>query len=189
MRIDEYIEQALRSEQPLEEIHGDRTFVALSIEVLIAAGALADLLKKQLVYGKPIERSALNSALELVKDCAETAARQPDGYSESLIPIWPRMTHAALGGYGEYAELLEALLEASESRTVNMVNVIEEVGDINWYGALALDELNEVGASPPGLTLAANIAKLKARYPNKFTLEESETRDTAAEMAAIKGTA
>ncbi|HQR20083.1 MAG TPA: hypothetical protein PKV98_04410 [Burkholderiaceae bacterium] len=188
MRIGEYIHQALRSEQPLERITGDRAFVALSIEVLIAAGALADLLKKQLVYGKPIDRSAFNSALELVKDCAETAAGQQEG-AEALIPIWPRMTHAALGGYGEYAELLEALLEGCENNKLDTTNVIEEVGDISWYGALALDELNDTGLSRPDLTLAANIAKLKARYPDKFTLEASEARDTDAEMAAIRGAA
>lgn len=188
MKVGEYISQALRSEQPLERIVGDRAFVALSIEVLIAAGKLADLLKKQLVYGKPIDRSTFNSALELVKDCAETAADQPDSPAW-LIPIWPRMTHAALGGYGEYAELLEALLEGSEPGKLDTANVIEEVGDVSWYGALALDELNEVGLSHPDQTLAANIAKLKARYPDKFTLEASEARDTDAEMAAIRSVA
>lgn len=189
MRIGEYIDQALRSEQPLEKIVGDRAFVALTIEVLIAAGALADLLKKQLVYGKRINRSEFNSALELVKDCAETAADQPQSLADALIPIWPRMTHAALGGYGEYAELLEALLKGCETCELDLNNVVEEVGDVSWYGALALDELNEVGASRPDLTLAANIAKLKARYPDKFTLEASEARDTDAEMAAIRGAA
>lgn len=193
MNIDHYIDQALRSETPKQVIIGDRGAIALIVEVLIAAGSLADLLKKQVIYGKPITQGALLTALSLVRDtCASAESHRFAPEIQHVETRWhPRLFHAALGGVGEWTELLEALLEdAEDDRPLDLVNAVEEVGDSAWYLALALDALRESAlAVPPNITLETNVRKLMKRYPDRFTLEESERRDVGGERAVIEGSA
>lgn len=186
MIIESYVTQAMRSLAPNRPMVADRALVALSMEVLIGAAALADLLKKQLVYGKAIDRGAMNSALELVKDMAETAVSHA-GAEVSKVQMQPALTHAALGLFGEAGELLEALHEAAEEGAeLDATNVVEELGDAAWYLALGMHEMDEVGVATPTDVLTANIAKLKARYPDKFTLEASEGRNVIVERAVLE---
>lgn len=63
------------------------------------------------------------------------------------------------------------------------MNLKEELGDKLWYAALALDELKSTFEE----TMEANIKKLRARYPNKFTEEDAINRDLEKERAALDG--
>ena len=65
---------------------------------------------------------------------------------------------------------------------IDLVNVAEELGDIFWYAALIAKEA--------GLTFeeiqAKNIAKLKARYPEKFDDVLAENRDLEKERKILE---
>lgn len=188
MNLDDYVPLALRSEKPLEAVVGNRAFVTLAIETLISAGKLADLLKKSIVYGKVIPRQQWYSAFDAIAlDCAQGAgAATVNDQLHTEIPLHPRLLHAALGGIGEEAELLEALVEAAEAgEPLDVVNVAEEAGDCLWYQALKLDAIAQLGIDPPAV-LSANIEKLKARFPDKFSLEASEARDTSVEREVLE---
>ena len=72
------------------------------------------------------------------------------------------------------ARLLATYLDA--------VNLKEEFGDTLWYLALGLRFLG-IGFEE---TFAANIAKLQARFPDKFTEDAAMNRDPAAERAILE---
>lgn len=90
-----------------------------------------------------------------------------------------RVTHAILGKITELIELLDGVW--AQEDLPDAVNVKEEVGDGWWYDALLLDAF--------GLTAAdcaeRNIAKLRTRYPEKFTEDRAVDRDLAAERSAL----
>lgn len=98
------------------------------------------------------------------------------------------LVHAALGFVTEAVEFLEGVLaldsaqEGSPDYDKARVNLLEELGDIQWYAALAAHGLD--------ITLEeaqqGNIAKLCKRYPEKFTTAEALNRDTDAEIQALE---
>lgn len=183
--FDDYIGEALRSEQPKDVLIGDEAFVSLAIETLIAAGELADLLKKQLIYGKRVKDQGFVETMDRLIDFAQTSRDTYSGHPDldTELKLQPRLTHAVLGGYGEQAELLEALINPDK---LDLVNVKEEAGDTLWYAALLLDELATLGVAEPIDVANANIAKLRVRFPDKFTLAASEGRDVVAERAVLE---
>ena len=98
---------------------------------------------------------------------------------ESMI----RLLHAGIGLATESAEFLDALNKVIYyGKELDKVNLAEEIGDILWYCAVALDEL---GVSFEEV-MEKNIAKLEARYPEKFTEEKAENRDLKTERDILE---
>jgi len=96
-----------------------------------------------------------------------------------------RLVHAALGVGTEAGELQDALKKSiMYGKPLDPVNVMEECGDLMWYIALAL--------AATGYTMEEamerNIAKLRRRFPEKFTSENALTRDLSAERTALEET-
>ena len=94
------------------------------------------------------------------------------------------LLHAALGAAGEIGELIDTIKKAMfYGVPLDIANIREEAGDALWYiaGPLcrALDcKLSELATE--------NIAKLKKRYPNKFTTTHATERKDKAEPAEAK---
>ena len=94
-----------------------------------------------------------------------------------------RLLHTGMGLATESAEFLDALKKAIYyGKELDKVNLAEEMGDILWYCATALDEL---GVSFEEV-MEKNIAKLEARYPEKFTEEKAENRDLETERDILE---
>lgn len=93
------------------------------------------------------------------------------------------LLHATLGISGEAGELVDSVKKSLiYSKPVDLVNLKEEAGDILWYMALLCRVL---GCTFEEL-MAANIDKLKKRYPEKYTdaaaiarADKQETGETA----------
>lgn len=97
--------------------------------------------------------------------------------------LWasPDQVHAITGAVTEVGELADLFKKASyKEENVTRERIIDEVGDVLWYLQLML---NTVGADF-GDAIAANMAKLNARYAAKLTASEAATRDTAKETLA-----
>lgn len=93
-----------------------------------------------------------------------------------------QLLHATLGLMSEVGEVADALKRHIMYGTaLDELNVVEEHGDIAWYLALALTAV-KVGLED---ALAKNIAKLKARYGDKFTAHAALHRDLAEERRAL----
>jgi NTP pyrophosphatase (non-canonical NTP hydrolase) len=117
-------------------------------------------LKKHIFYGKDAER--LNSAT-MRKNylTAEAIACKIDN----------RALHAVLGMIGELGEIIEAIASGDKEL------LIKELGDFSWYQAILMDHtetsMEEV--------YDRNIAKLKARYGDKFSSEKAINKDETQE--------
>lgn len=98
-------------------------------------------------------------------------------------PILPRLLHAGLGLSTESGEFLDALKKhIFYGKPLDHTNLLEEVGDLLWYCAIALDTL---GGDFPSV-MEQNIAKLRARFPTKFSEDAALTRNLAAERSILE---
>ncbi len=94
-----------------------------------------------------------------------------------------RLLHAGIGLSTEAGEFLDALKKhIFYGKELDRVNLKEEMGDLFWYLAIACDELG-VEFEP---LMETNIAKLKARYGEKFTEQRAENRDLEAERTILE---
>lgn len=94
-----------------------------------------------------------------------------------------RLLHATMGLCTESGELTDQLKKHLFYGTeLDRVNLIEEAGDLLWYLAILLNEL-ETGFDE---VMSSNIAKLRSRYPEKFTNKNATTRDTAHERETLE---
>lgn len=103
----------------------------------------------------------------------------PDGieYNEK------RLLHAALGMQTESAEFSDAIKKSLfYGKPLDVVNLKEELGDLFWYIAIAIDELDTSINSEMNRV----ISKLKLRYPDKFTTDNAINRNLEAERALLE---
>lgn len=94
-----------------------------------------------------------------------------------------RLLHYALGLGSETGELQDALKKlVAYGKSLDLVNVKEEIGDLLWYMSRIADTC--------GFTLeeamATNIAKLKARYGDKWTQQAALNRDLKLEREVLE---
>lgn len=90
-----------------------------------------------------------------------------------------RMAHAALGLTTEVGEFVDVVKkQLFYGRLPDLKNCIEELGDICWYLGIAMDVLGTNFDEVQQL----NIAKLRKRYPEKFTEDNAINRDIENEM-------
>ena len=82
--------------------------------------------------------------------------------------------HMLFGMMTELGELVDTYKKHyAYGKELDLVNVMEEMGDIMWYwaGMCTITGINTSG------TLQVNIDKLIARYPDKFEKELALIRD------------
>lgn len=95
-----------------------------------------------------------------------------------------RLLHASIGLNTEQAELQDAIKKyLMYGKTIDTVNIIEELGDIMWYVGLAMDSLGTTLEE----VLAKNSSKLKARYGDRFTHQAALDRNLALEREKLEG--
>lgn len=77
-----------------------------------------------------------------------------------------RLLHAALGILTEAGELGDAIKKHYVyDKDLNRGNIIEEVGDLLWYVAIICNQCHFTLEE----AMSKNIAKLRLRYPEKYT--------------------
>lgn len=83
------------------------------------------------------------------------------------------LNHSALGLAGEAGEYADAIKRHTiYGKELDVANAIEELGDALWFVALGCTTL---GVTIEDVALA-NIHKLAARYPEKYTDELASAR-------------
>ena len=118
------------------------------------------------------ELDAIKRDIFYVKASPKDQVDTPRGY-----------THGILGVVTESQELAEVYLDHLDNGTpLDEVNLREESGDILWYVACILRE----AGTDFEASLAGNIAKLKERFPDKFSEGKARgKRNKTKEMAAM----
>jgi NTP pyrophosphatase (non-canonical NTP hydrolase) len=130
----------------------------------------------------PLEYQKLASRTECDQDKAcermeEVYPADPTstGQRDLLLPV--RLNHAVLGMAGEVGELAGALEKwLYYGRALDRENLIEEMGDLLWYVAQLCNGI----AVDMSMVMEANIAKLRARYPEKYSDSHLPTGTTPA---------
>lgn len=101
---------------------------------------------------------------------------------EGIYGVTPRMEHAIMGIVTEGGELMDDVKKAKiYHEKIDKKHIIEEAGDVMWYLAILADSL---GISFEEIW-EANINKLKARYPKKYSDFEAVNRDLDKEKQAL----
>lgn len=118
-------------------------------------------------------------------ECDQRAAAiRTFNYNQNQNLLATRLNHAALGMAGEIGEFAYAIEKWLQYGTnLDIPNLVEELGDILWYLALACNAISV----DMGLVMENNIAKLKVRYPEKYsdTLAAEENRNRELERNAL----
>jgi NTP pyrophosphatase (non-canonical NTP hydrolase) len=138
------------------------------IHQVVEACQALDKVKKTLFYGKPYEQPT----------------PIPDTHLDigSLSQAEIDILHGAIGLATEAGEMMEIAAQMLFSwDDIDLIHLQEEMGDVFWYLALLacrcgrnFTEIQE-----------QNLAKLQARYPEKFTEAAALTRDLDAERKVL----
>lgn len=113
----------------------------------------------------------------------EYMKQAPRTESLNYYPQNHRLEHAIDGLATEAGELLDAMKKAKYyGKELDLTNLKEEGGDMLWYLALMFDELGTSFEEE----MARNNAKLKARFPEKFTQEGALVRDLGKERGILE---
>lgn len=94
-----------------------------------------------------------------------------------------RLLHAGMGLVTEAGEFLDALKKCYfYGKEVDLVNLREELGDILWYMAIAMDALGTTFEEE----MDRVIRKLRRRYPSGFSDLDALDRDLDAERKELE---
>lgn len=95
-----------------------------------------------------------------------------------------RLLHASIGIQTEGGEIADALKRyIFYGKPVDKINLVEEAGDLLWYISVLLDAVG----SDFDIAMELNIAKLRARFGDKFTEAQALTRNLDKERSALEG--
>lgn len=172
--MDSFKEEALSTELPANEdvlrrIVRSYPVFSEHFTESVNTGEFLDKLKKHIFYGKE------DQAIELTPSW-------PTGEKKERIQQMGRILHGLFGVHTEGGELTEEVIEYIEGRKELDVNHIkEECFDLLWYINLILACC---GTDIPTVCVQG-IAKLRSRYPNKFSAYDAAHRDTVKEMQAF----
>lgn len=173
-----YIEEA--NVTMSDNFHFEKVSQELFVDVLDSAiEALDDLdqIKKALFYGRDMRDELRHIDQDLRMNDIQIHSLHPDPQAGM------RLLHGIIGIATEAGEMLEALREGVEGGVFDLTNVVEEVGDNQWYAAAILRALKTNFES----IQRTNIAKLRARFPNKFTEFDANNRNLQAERQILEG--
>lgn len=123
-------------------------------------------------------------AVERVK----LATRTESPVNEAMIarfsnPKTIRILHAVFGLVTESGEMMDQLKKhLFYGKELDELNLMEELGDQDWYMNLLCDVLN----TTMELVEITNIKKLTARYGEKFSSDKALLRDLGVELQVLK---
>jgi NTP pyrophosphatase (non-canonical NTP hydrolase) len=160
--------------------HGDKVPLSYLVGVLhnaITALQQLDKIKKALFYGRdpgiPEHLHSVGLGCQVAPGLIDA---QDPHKGEFLL-------HSIVGTATEAGELLELLHKALVgTEKFDEINFIEEIGDGFWYAAIGLGIIG----SNFGEVQYRNIAKLRHRFPQKFTEYDANNRDLFGERAILE---
>ena len=110
-------------------------------------------------------------------------SRTKDGQAilDGISPTKAELLHAAIGVSGEAGELLDAIKKhVIYNKPLDLANVIEELGDIEFY----LQMMRTALRIEHHEIIEANVSKLSKRYPQGYTDRDAiQRKDKQDEQA------
>jgi len=185
-RLDDYVEGAVSTESTIDEVKVNKQFLTQILSMHIATGNILDQIKKHTFYNREydspvIDRSILDIELNLSNIFKSTHDELED--AESTLDIDPRIFHAVLGAATESVELLEAL--EFNGKEMDLVNLGEEFGDLNWYQAIFCDAAGIKWDDILDTNADKLFKKKEARYKDGFSDKDANERNLTAERKVL----
>lgn len=160
--------------------------VLRELMTLSYAGDIGDAMKRSLFYRDGKVKERLDKASVTNKEIFEALDGREKNLEHDPLVLSEKdydLLHALAGAASEIGEIVQELvLSYLQKRPLDRVNLVEEWGDVLWYTSLGLDHAE----TDFGTAFEANIAKLRARYPDKFKKADALDRDTGAERKALE---
>lgn len=180
-----YVQDAIRTESRVEKAETNIALFRGAMDAANAVTEIFDALKKNIYYGREINNDILLShVLSLYIANSAILTSLGSRAVQGVIPVDPRVLHAVVGKFTEAGEMLQAIDNSIlDDAPLDVVNMKEEFGDDKWYDAILCDAL----AIDMQAVCDTNIAKLRARYPDKFTAEAANNRDLENERKVLEG--
>lgn len=179
---------AIRTESMVSDLNGQTDNLKKALELVSIAGGILDQVKRSIYYGakgayNPDKLNALTERLLQVEPFEFTGPEMISNSDSVEIPnVNTRVIHGIVGAITETAELADALIQYLETGEFDAVNLIEEIADVEWYTAVLQDELD----FPLEGLFQFLIAKLSARYGEKFSDESAVLRDIGSERDVME---
>lgn len=188
MELQEYINNALRTESRIGEIKVNKVLLTTLLRIAITSAEMLDKIgKKHVFYGRDIDWDTILTQINWLHSLTEGMRNAVQFQRAGLtheVDVNPRLYHACVGVFTEAGEMLEAILKHVElKKDLDIINLREEFGDAFWYLAIGIDETG----GEPGQVTERNIDKLRVRFPEKFNSNQANNRDLDAERAALEG--
>lgn len=186
----EFIENAKKTESIVGSLKINRHYLSIVILMNIEIAEMLDGIKKQAFYNNPEKlTNELGERLQNINQLSGQLYQilQHQG-NEGLLNqehvdyLDTRVCHGIIGIMTESGELGEALHKALETGEFDNVNVLEELFDGDWYKAITTDAL-EADWSDQWERI---IAKLKARFGDKFSEDAANNRDLKVEREILE---
>lgn len=115
----------------------------------------------------PIGQIKGTMSFEQYAELAQRTARKNIGLEK-------RLAIAGLGIAGEAGEVAEIIKKnIGHGHELDVTKLGKELGDVLWY----IQEIGHIIGYPLELVAKDNIEKLKKRYPDGFSTEQSVNRD------------
>lgn len=178
---------AIRTESMVPNLNGQKDNLKKSLELVVIAGTILDQVKRAIYYGekgayKPEKLNELAEKLLAIEPFDFTHGEMVANTTPDNTDINTRVVHGIVGLVTESAELADALIQYLDTGTIDTVNLVEECGDVLWYQSVIQDDLN---ISTETL-FKFLIAKLSARYGEKFSDVDAVIRDLGSERALME---
>lgn len=193
-----YIADAKRTLSPKFEVDENSIeILETAFKLLIcleAYGGHLDSIKKRIFYNKPIPESTsylIKNDVEKFEEHIKAAGVDFNFDFTSITEKDKIILHSVIGMLTETIELATPIINyyCAPSNTIksfenklDITNIGEEIGDLHWYMSQLIDQLK----LDHNTILEKNIAKLKARYPDKFNSENAINRDLEAERKTLE---
>jgi len=179
--LNNFVTDAIRTESTIDNVIVSPELLGAVMAINIASGQMLDQIKKHIFYGREYNTTVFQDKFEEIVDALSALnGAHPEHSEEVALTVNPRLFHAIIGMATESTELLEALDFTGEK--MDGVNLLEECFDMDWYQFILLDEL---GADLKQVW-KTGFAKLKKRYPEKFTSENALERDLDGERKILE---
>lgn len=185
MTPDQFVKDAIRTESRINKVTTNLHAFNELTTAMISVGTVLDQVKKNVFYKKPFNIEQIQLKIRTAQEALDNVScimhdqEFPNSEFDAPTTINPRIFHSVVGITTEAVELLEALRRDE----IDAVNLREEFGDLLWYIAIGVDETGGDFES----VMNRVIAKLRARFPDKFTSENAINRNLEKERAILEG--
>ena len=100
--------------------------------------------------------------------------------TSNTVEVEDKLLNGLMGLCGEVGEAADiwkkVLFQGKQANKETLGHLRSELGDVAWYLGEALAAITDIMGGKPSDVLNENIEKLKARYPEGFSVQNSEHR-------------